>query len=290
MTAENAPVSLFVVHWNRPAECIATVNALRAQQIPLQISVIDNNSKPEAFEVLQFQLGPKVELVRLEENKGWGGALNVVLQRWLREQRNPFCLISAHDAVPEPYCLKLLVDSMNADSKIGIACPQYHDQFISRFSSLRGVFPEHASQLAAGNAQPVDVPHGTLMLVRRECLQQVGLFDERFFAYGDEHEIGLRAWRHGWKVVMVWGAIVTNPGTWTESPLRSYLFARNSLLLVRDYRGKLSAFLRALLILLNTFRLMIRSPSKAFAFSARARFFAVRDYFLGRWGRPNFAG
>jgi hypothetical protein len=89
---------------------------------------------------------------------------------------------------------------------------------------------------------------------------------------------------------MVWGAIVTNPGTWTESPLRSYLFARNSLLLVRDYCGAPSAWLRAVLILFNSLRLMLRSRDKAFAFSARARFRAVRDYFLGRWGRPDFAG
>ena len=290
MSAEDGPISLFVVHWNQPAECVATVNAFRRQELPLQMTVIDNDSNPEAFGRLQSQLGPEVELVRLKENKGWGGALNVVLRRWLEEGRNSFCLISAHDAVPEPGCVRLLVDSINGDSQIGIACPQYHDQFIGRFSALRGVFPEHASALPAGTAQPVDVPHGTLMLVRRECLQQIGFFDERYFAYGDEHELGLRARRNGWKVVMVWGAIVTNPGTWTESPLRSYLFARNSLLLVRDYCGSLSGFLRAVLISLNTVRLMIRSPNKSFAFSARARFSAVRDYFLGRWGRPNFAG
>ena len=117
------------------------------------------------------------------------------------------------------------------------------------------------------------------MLCGSECLRQIGLFDERYFAYGDEHELGLRARRHGWKVVMVWGAIVTNLGTWTESPLRSYLFARNSLLLVRDYAGRWQALLRALLILLNTFRLMIRSPGKTFAFSARARFRAVSRLF-----------
>jgi N-acetylglucosaminyl-diphospho-decaprenol L-rhamnosyltransferase len=108
VSAENAPVSLFVVHWNQPAECIATLNALRAQQFPLQVTVVDNNSKPEAFEALESPLGPEVELVRLNENKGWGGALNVVLQRWLREQQNPYCLISAHDAVPEPDCVKLI--------------------------------------------------------------------------------------------------------------------------------------------------------------------------------------
>ena len=138
-------------------------------------------------------------------------------------------------------------------------------------SRLSGAFPRRAAffpkpfrHYQPGLRKSVDVPHGTLMLCRSECLRQIGLFDERYFAYGDEHELGLRARRHGWKVVMVWGAIVTNPGTWTESPLRSYLFARNSLLLVRDYAGRWQALLRALLILLNTFRLMIRSPGKTF--------------------------
>jgi N-acetylglucosaminyl-diphospho-decaprenol L-rhamnosyltransferase len=290
VNAKETPVSLFVVHWNQPAECVASLNALGAQQVPLQVTLIDNDSKPEAFQTLKSLIGPDVRFVRLKKNEGWGGALNVVLQRWLEEDQNPYCVISAHDAIAEPNCLRLLIDSMRSDSQIGIACPQYRDQSIGRFSSLRGVFPEHASARPAGAVQPVDVPHGTLMLVRRECLQKTGLFDERYFAYGDEHELGLRARRNGWKVVMVWGAVVTNRGTWTESPLRSYLFARNSLLLVHDYGGKLSAFLRASLILLNTVRLMVRTPNQSFAFSARARFLAVRDYFLGRWGRPNLAG
>jgi N-acetylglucosaminyl-diphospho-decaprenol L-rhamnosyltransferase len=287
---EGASVSLFVVHWNQPAECIATVNALRTQNIPLQVTVIDNNSRPEAFETLKSKLGPDVRLVRLNQNKGWGGALNVALKQWLEQSANRYCLLSAHDAVPEPKCLQLLVEAVEADAQIGIACPQYHDPFIGRFSRLRGVFPERVRASISGSTQIVDVPHGTLMLCRRECLQQIGLFDERYFAYGDEHELGVRARRNRWKVAMVWGAIVTNPGTWTESPLRSYLFARNSLLLVRDYYGRWSAFARAQLILFNTLRLMIQSPNKAFAFSSRARFQAVRDYFLGRWGRPDFAG
>ena len=290
MNAENVSVSLFVVHWNQPEQCIATVSTMRAQKIPLHVTVIDNDSKPEAFAILKSKLNVDVEVVRLNENKGWGGALNVVLQPWLQQNRNPYCLISAHDAVPEPECLRLLIEAAENEARLGIVCPQYHNRFIGRFSALRGVFPEQVTPLPCGTAQPVDVPHGTLMLCRRDCLEQIGLFDERYFAYGDEHDLGARALRHGWKVAMVWGAIVTNPGTWTESPLRSYLFARNSLLLVRNYYGRVSAFLRAFLILLNTMRLMVQSRDNAFAFSSRARFYAVRDYFLGRWGRPDFAG
>ena len=276
------------MHWNQPAECITTVEALRAQGVLVDVTVIDNDSNPGAWEILQARLGPDTELMRLDKNRGWGGALNVALKPWLERRANPYCLISAHDAAPAAGCLRLLIQTADADPRIGIACPQYPEPFIGRFSSVRGVVPERVPTLPPGVAQAVDAAHGTLMLCRRECLQQIGLFDERYFAYGDEHELGMRARRKGWKVVMVWGAIVTNPGTSTDSPLRSYLFARNSLLLVRDYAGRWSAFLRAFLIFVNTLRLKLGSPSEDFAFCARARFQALRDYFAGRWGKPDF--
>ncbi len=281
-------VDLFVVHWNQPEACAATVKALCAQGVPLRVTVLDNDSDAEAYERLQAALDPSVSIVRLDDNKGWGGALNVILRQWLRSDGNSYCLISAHDATPEPDCLRLLVAAAEADPRVGIACPQYPDPFVARLTRWRGVFPEPAEAQAKGTAQQVDVPHGTLMLARRECLNEIGLFDQRYFAYGDEHDLGARAVRHGWKVVLIWGSIVTNPATWTESSWRSYLFARNSLYLVRAYFGRTAAALRAFLILANTLRLLVSRREDGFAFSARARWRAVRDYFQGCTGRPSF--
>jgi GT2 family glycosyltransferase len=175
---------------------------------------------------------------------------------------------------------------MERDSRVGIVCPQYPDSTVPRFSCLRGVYQDRGVPLASGTSQLVDVPHGTLMLMRRDCLTEIGLFDERYFAYGDEHELGARAVRRGWKIALVWGAIVANRGTWTPSSWRSYLFTRNSLLLVHDYFGRLCAWTRAGLILFNTVRLLISSPNQGFAFSAKARWQGVRDYFAARYGRP----
>jgi len=281
-----AEVDLFVVHWNQPALCIATVRVLCDQGISLRVTVLDNDSGPDAYEQLERELDPSVTIVRLDDNKGWGGALNVILRRWLRSETNPYCLISAHDALPAPDCLRLLVAAADENPRLGIACPQYPDPFIPRLSRWRGVYPEAVVPQSKGSVQEVDVPHGTLMLVRRQCLDEIGLFDQRYFAYGDEHDLGARAVRHGWKVVLVWGAIVTNPATRTENSWRSYLFARNSLFLVHAYFGRAAATLRAVLILLNTLRLLAFRRESSSAFSARARWKAVRDYFSGCTGRP----
>ena len=115
MKPGNEPVSLFVVHWNQPAECIAAMEALGAQNIPLDPTVIDNDSERDAREILEARLGPEVELLRLDKNRGWGGALNVALKNWLERRTNRYCIISAHDAVPAPECLRLLIEAAGAD-------------------------------------------------------------------------------------------------------------------------------------------------------------------------------
>jgi len=274
---------LLIVHWNQPEACARTVRAFLAQDVPLDITVLDNDSSPELFQELESILDSDANIVRLDNNKGWGGALNVALRHWLHSETSSFCFISAHDAMPESDCLPLLLRAAENDARVGIACPQYPEPIITRFSRWHGVQPETTLPRGRGISQEIDVPHGTLMLVRRECLQEIGIFDQRYFAYGDEYELGARAVREGWKVVMVWGAVVVNPVTSTENAWRSYLFARNSLFLVHDYFGGAAATLRALLILANTLRLAFHRQNSS---SVRARWRAVRDYFAGRTGRP----
>jgi|ERR1043166_128506 GT2 family glycosyltransferase len=280
-------ISLFLVHWNQPEECAQTVRALCRQGVPLKITIVDNNSALEAYRALRESVDPGINILRSPKNNGWGPALNIVLRQWLSTQRDPFCFISAHDAKPAPDCLRLLLDAARSDARIGIVSPQYPNAIVPRLSALRGIYYEAGAPTKRGAVQYVPAPHGTLFLLRRECLTQIGLFDERYFAYGDEHDLGIRADRSGWKVALAGGAIVTNPTTGTPSAWRSYFFARNSLLLVHDHFGSLAACSRAALILINTLRLVF-SRDKTFAFSAKARWRAVRDYFAGRFGPPRW--
>jgi GT2 family glycosyltransferase len=284
MNPDGDRIRVFVVHWNQPMACAATVRAIIDQHVPVKVTILDNNSAPDAFETLRTHLDPAIEIVRLPQNKGWGPALNVALRTWLQSAEGQFCLISAHDAALSPDCIPLLVQAAQANGRIGIACPQYDDATMPHLTALHGVRVDVDLAQSAGTTAFVDVPHGTLMLIRRECLAEIGLFDERYFAYGDEHELGARAVRRGWKVALVWGAVVRNPGTSTPSLWRSYLFTRNSLLLVRDYYGPIAACLRAAILLANT----LRRRDDGLAFSAKARVQGICDYFRGRFGPPRF--
>ena len=277
---------LVIVHWNRPAECLATIRTSIAQIPGLHTLVLDNNSSTANYETLRGLLDSSVEILRFQENKGWGPALNVALRKWLNEENSRYCFISAHDAELASDCLARLQAAMDADPKLGIVCPQYPDCSVPQLSPLHGVSYKFVNPPRPGYVESIDVPHGTLMIVRRECLADIGLFDERYFAYGDEHELGARARRQGWEVGLIWGAIVANPQTSTPSQWRSYIFTRNSLLLVHDYFGKWAVLLRALVILGNMVWHAIFPPENDVASSACARRRGFLAYFAGRIGPP----
>src|SRR5207245_664285 len=118
------------------------------------------------------------------------------------------------------------------------------------------------------------------------CLEEVGLFDERYFAYCEEADLGVRARRAGWEVGIVWGAVVRNPHMSTPSPVVDYLMVRNSLLLVRDHFGRYPTSIRLLMALYDTAAngLWRSPPSPYFSWPARRR--AIADFLRGRFGPP----
>jgi N-acetylglucosaminyl-diphospho-decaprenol L-rhamnosyltransferase len=275
-----------VLHWNRPVECVATVRLLRASGLPLAITVIDNHSTDGALRELAAALPPEVELVKLPANIGWGPAHNVVLRRWLQDEHSEFSIVCAHDALPQGDCLGQVVRALESHPSWGMACPEYGTPEVPVYAGVRGARLVPVARRPAGTCEEVDYCHGTLAVFRRQCLQEIGLFDERYFAYGDETEIGIRARRSGWKVGLVWGAVVVNPGSWSGSSAIGYLWTRNSLRLARSHGGVLSLLLRLGYVAAVTCALRLtQAPANSLS-SPAARWAAIRDYLRGYCGSP----
>jgi N-acetylglucosaminyl-diphospho-decaprenol L-rhamnosyltransferase len=284
--ASDHHVRASILHWNRPTECLATVAALRTQGVPLQLTIIDNQSSAESLRVLEAGLPADVELIRLPENVGWGRAHNLVLRRWIEQESSRFCVIGAHDALPQQACLTRLMEALEEHPDWGMACPEYGRSEITRYGVLRGVRLRKVSPRPNGTHEEVEYCHGTLAVFRRECVREIGPFDERFFAYGDETEIGLRARRAGWKVGLVWGAVVVNPGSSSDDAVIGYLWTRSSLRLARALGGPLGLSVRLLYVVFVTGLLwLMRAPVQSLS-SPAARWRAIRDYLSGYCGPP----
>jgi N-acetylglucosaminyl-diphospho-decaprenol L-rhamnosyltransferase len=280
----------FFVHFNSPEACGRSVQrVLQTCGVPLQITVVDNASSEENFRSLIRIVPGHVEVIRLDQNRGWGGGLNVLLRRWLKQEGSPFCFVAPHDALPEGDCLNLLLGAIAQDTSIGIvsAEPEAERCVVPAYSPIRGPHFKVDEKDGSVGVRWAHYPNGTLLLFRRQCLNEIGVFDERYFTYGEEYEIGLRCRKLGWKVAIVRGAKVINPGRGSPGHLQHYLLARNSLIMAREYGGRAAALVRLCLMLANTARLGLH-PN--FGFERRcwvlARMWGMWDYLRKRYGPP----
>ena len=283
----HGPVTAVVVHRARPEACARTGRRLVAQGVG-RLIVVDNGSSTEDVAVVRAAL-PEAEVVELGSNTGFGPAANAGLRRWLvdGDGAGEWALVCPHDARPETGCLDRLLAAAAARPKAGLASAEYGDgQRLAKPVVDRYFGGILASSERRPGWEDAGHPHGTLLLARRACLEAVGLFDERYFAYCEEADLGERARRAGWEVGIVWGAVVRNPDVSSEVGVAEYLMLRNSLLLVRSHFGRYPAFIRLTMAAWTTAQGAVRPAHRTPFWDLGARRLALRDYLRGRFGPP----
>ena len=285
-------MTVVIVHRDRPDACRRTVRAFRDQHCATRFIVVDNGSDEQNRAALRAWAlqQPDVELLSLGVNCGFGPGANVGLQRWLDSPGLPgdagtdWAFVAPHDALPAPDCLERLLAAAAKEPQAGLLCADVGDGRTPYIDPYFGGITMPGS--AEEGWQPSDYPHGTLMGIRRRCAQEVGLFDERYFAYCEEADLALRARRHGWHCGLVRGARVTNSDL--SSPLATvdYLQMRNTLFLVRRHSGRYHAAIRLLIGLAQLAADRARPTAGRPSSGAGARLAGMRDFLLGRNGPP----
>jgi len=303
-------VAVVLVHWNQPERCATAVEAWRAQTVPVALTVVDNASRPEARARLVALLPGGVAVVDAGANLGFGPGANVGLHRFLADpSAGEWVVVAPHDALPAPDCLELMTAVLADRPATGLACADVGDGHVPIVDPYFGgmMVPVAAGALPWAVApadragvpasapprrqvearwEPAGYPHGTLLLARRACLEAVGTFDERYFSYCEEADLGERARRAGWDVAIVRGAEVRNPHMGSGAGVSDYLMLRNTLLFVREHFGRYHATVRAALALADLARGLLRPATRPWIFVPAARLRALADAARGRFGPP----
>ncbi|MHB1138500.1 MAG: glycosyltransferase family protein, partial [Microthrixaceae bacterium] len=230
-----------------------------------------------------------VELVEVGANAGFGPGANVGLRRFLADPDDgDWVALAPHDVDPFPGCLEAMLDAAAAEPMAGLMCADVGDGMVPVIDPYFGgmVVPAADPTPPSPRWETVDYPHGTLMLLRRACLDEVGVFDERFFSYCEEADLALRARRVGWRVGLVRGARVQNIHIGSGVTVVDYLQTRNTLLLVQEMSGWYHAFIRCCFTLTQVVRGVRDPATRPPIFDARARLLGVRDFVLRRFGPP----
>lgn len=280
------PVTVVIVHRNRPARLRDTVDALRAQAVPTRVFVVDAGSDPEHQLAAAAIVGerPEDEYLPFDQNLGFGPGGNVGFQHWLDAGEGEWVGLCPHDAFVHPDCLRRMLAAVAPRPRAGLASADVGDDLSAVVDRYFG--PLFRPAAVTEGWEPVDYPHGTLLLARRACLEDIGLFDERYFSYNEEADLGLRARGRRWEVGIVRGARVTNQDLSSSVALVDYLQLRNTLLLTRDHFGRYATFIRLTTALLQLASQTVFPSRRPLVFDARARVRALRDHLRGCYGPP----
>lgn len=181
---------------------------------------------------------PQVRLTASTENLGFGRANNLALrqigfgQDSTRPLPNAVYLLNP-DTITHPRATRTLYDTLLSDSHLGLvgARLEYEDGSFQHsafhFPGLRQLWAEFfptpgrliesefngrypRALYDAGQPFPVDFTLGATMLLRREVIEQTGMFDEQFFMYCEEVDWAWRIHKTGWDVRCVPAARITH--------------------------------------------------------------------------------
>ena len=280
------PLTVVVVHRNRPERFRATVDALRAQTVPTRVLAVDSGSEPDARDAVAEMVAERAddELLAFDENLGFGPGANAGLRHWLAHGTGEWVGLCPHDALAAPDCAEGLLAAVAPRPRAGLASADVGDALSPVVDRYFGTLFRPAA--VTEGWEPVDYPHGTLLLARRTCLEDVGLFDERYFSYCEEADLGLRARGRRWEIGLVRGARVTNTDLSSSVATVDYLQQRNTLLLTREHFGRYATFIRFTTAVLQLASQTLRPGRRPLVFHAGARRRALVDHLRGCYGPP----
>ncbi|MGH9660451.1 MAG: glycosyltransferase family 2 protein, partial [Bryobacteraceae bacterium] len=228
------------------AALLACIQALERQTLEdIEAVVVDNSGRRLARPVLD---GRPAAVIDNDRNAGFGAAVNQVLAR----SRAPYLAALNDDAVPAPTWLAELVAAMEAEPEAGMCASQVRLAGEGCLDSAGMLICADGSSKQRGHREPPDrfslaeevlLPSASAALYRRAMLDQIGGFDEDFFLYCEDTDLGLRARWAGWKCLYVPAAVVDHSYSRTAgaaSPLKAYFVERNRLfVLVKNFPARL---------------------------------------------------
>jgi GT2 family glycosyltransferase len=235
----NSPlVSVIIVNWNGIEYLPECLDSLKEQSCTdFETIVVDNGSRDGSLELLKESY-PWVQVVPLPDNTGFAYGNNAGLaassgkyivtlnndtrveREWLAELIAP---VVAHEEVGMVASRICSWDEPDRIDSLGVAI--CHDG-MSRGSRRRCRY----SELTLDSNENVLFPSACAGLYRREMLDTIGFFDDDFFAYCEDTDLGLRGRLAGWSSVLARDAVVYHRYSRSGgefSPFKLYLVERN---------------------------------------------------------------
>jgi len=217
---------------SRLRECLEALG--RQTRRDFEVIVVDNSGQGRAR---GNGLPPGVRVIENQHNAGYGIAINQGYQA----SAAAYIASLNDDAVPHPGWLDALVRALEQRPDAGMCASQVRLFGETRLDSAGMLVARDGSSKQRGHGRPPEdfpvaeetlFPSGSAALYRRSMLDDIGGFDEHFFLYCEDTDLGLRARWAGWKCLYVPEAVVEHHYSHSAgraSAVKAYFVERNRL-------------------------------------------------------------
>lgn len=196
-------VAVVIVNYRTADLTRAAVASALSEPDVTEVVVVDNASGHGDVAALReaFAADGRVTVVESGTNLGFGQGANLGVAR----SRSPLVLLLNSDATIAPGSVRLLVQALLADDRVGVVAPAIHQPDGTLQPGVHGSFPRRGEVILvslgrkAADDQSPDWVSGVAMLLRRRDFEAVGGFDDRYEMYFEDIDL-CRRLRHRGKV------------------------------------------------------------------------------------------
>jgi GT2 family glycosyltransferase len=199
--------------------CLESIRFADFGNLKYEIILVDNNSRDGIGEAVRQEF-PQVILVENEKNLGMGEGNNI----GIKAAHGRHLAIMNPDTVASKDTFVKLYEFMQANQRVGVVGPQqlnndntiqdscfrwhkfltpiFRRTFLGKFSFAKKDLDRFLMvDFDHKSTKKVDWLLGSFLFCRREALNEIGLFDKRFFLYFEDTDLCRRFWEHGWEVI-----------------------------------------------------------------------------------------
>lgn len=296
-------VGILLLNWNSNQDtevCVASLQQIKAPSIRVSIIVIDNNSTV-SISHLEKKYN-NVTVLTLSENKGFTGGNNEGIKKAFEMGCDAVWILN-NDTTVHPNALVSLYTELQTTKTGMVGSKIYfspgHEYHKERYKTREfgrviwyaggkidwdNLYGTHRGVDEVDHGQYDDVVEtdfitGCSLMVSKECLDNIGLFDERYFAYLEDMDLSMRAHIYGYALRYVPSSIIwhNNAGSTggAGNTIHQYYMTRNRILFGLRYASARTKFA------------LIRESFRLAAYGTKAQKQAIIDAAKGQWGEKS---
>lgn len=265
-------ITVVIPNWNGKKYLVSCLRALSENtELEIETIVVDNGSTDGSIEEAK-EIYPNVRYILLDKNYGFSKAVN----EGIKKASTPYVLLLNNDTKIKKRFVSALLQTMKSDEKIFSVeakmlqynHPEKIDSAGTFYNALGWAFARGKGSSATKYKDRCDTfaACAGAALYRKSILKKIGLFEEVFFAYLEDIDLGYRAKIHGYRNVYEPKAQVYHVGSAASgskhNAFKVRFSARNNIYLI--YRN------------MPWIQILVNLPLLAIGFGAKILFFAKK--------------